>query len=146
MGKYCNFVQGKNANSTVDPGVSDLSSQSSDAGLTRQQIAERRVVSQQYDVVEGSKRNPHTLMFEYSIVDCLSAKEGDTEDISNLKSQVQCCLQWLLCLVSVMDGRSSVATCLSLCAFLPCSWRAFLPWSTTVCQHWKKQCVPSKRC
>lgn len=126
MGKYCILVQGKNANSMVDPGVSDLSSQSSDAGLSRQQIAERRVIAQQYDVVEGSQRNPHTLMFEYSILDCLSAKEGDTDDVSSLKSQVQCHLQCVLCLVSFTNGRLSVATCHSICAFLPCSWQAFL--------------------
>lgn len=81
-------MQGKSNNGTFDPGASDLSSQSSDAGLTRQQIAQRRELAQQYDVVEGSKPNPHTLMFEYSILDCLTAKDGDTEEHAHLKSQV----------------------------------------------------------
>lgn len=113
-------VQGKTPSGSVDQGVSDLSSQSSDAGLTRQQIAQRRAVSEQYDVVEGSKQNPHTLMFEYSILDGLKSQEDDSPDTANMKSQVRqrwwahrpcSCAVHLVCTVSI-----------SVC----CSWQASL--------------------
>jgi hypothetical protein len=86
------MVQGRTPSASAEHGGSDLSSQSSDAGLTRQQIAQRRAVSQQYDVVEGSKQNPHTLMFEYSILDSLTANDGDSADMSDMKSKACYCL------------------------------------------------------